>query len=116
MCSLDGAFVDNQNDLIRISEDYGVDWLLFGHLHPNQSKVFDLYCNTWTTESGTKCVIGVSAKNVGYRRESTDGTGADVILFQNAVPVASSLGLIVMALLMFTYGLAALAVGRRRAG
>ena len=40
----------------------------------------------------------------------------DVILFRNAVPVASGSGLIVMALLMFTSGLAALAVGRRGPG
>lgn len=80
-CSLDGRFLEAQSAFIRICEDYGVGWALFGHLHPDSSIVFDLGCNEWSAGSGTKCIIAISAKEKGFRRESIDGTGTDAVLW-----------------------------------
>lgn len=81
MCSLDGIFEEHRSDFIRICEDYAVGWALFGHKHPVDSEVFDLYCDEWSAGSGTKCVISIAAKEKGFRREWPDGTGDDVVLW-----------------------------------
>jgi predicted MPP superfamily phosphohydrolase len=112
-CSIDGVFVDHQSDLVTICEDYDVDWVLFGHLHPSESMVFDLYCGEWTSEDETKVIIGVSAKETGYRKEFSDGSGTGVDLFWPLVSAVPAGGLVATMLLVLSIGAAALRSRRR---
>jgi len=106
VCSLDGIFLNYPSSnypshFVNMCQNYGVDWVLYGHLHPDESMVFNLGCGEWTAGE-TKCIIGVSARTNGYRRESTDGTGEDVML--GAIPTVSTWGVVAMTLLVLTAG------------
>lgn len=112
-CSIDGAFVNFQNEFIRICEDYDVDWVLFGHLHPGSSKVFDLYCGDWTPADETKVILAIAAKDAGYRRESSDGSGSGRDVFWPGIPAVSAEHLAATGLLVLAIGAAMLRRRRR---
>jgi 3',5'-cyclic AMP phosphodiesterase CpdA len=108
-CSLDGIFIHNSGRLVQACQDFGVGWVLYGHLHPDASMVYDLGCGDWTAGE-TKCIVAVSASTRGYRREWVDGSGGDVIF--EAVPAVSTWGLVAMTVLVMTGG--SLILSRRR--
>jgi len=94
MCKSDGAISEYRPEFMNICETYDVGWALYGHLHPDSSIVYDLYCDAWNG-SGTKCVVAVSAYARGFRREWADGTGEDVVLFaQSPVTTARRAGVL----------------------
>jgi hypothetical protein len=75
--------------------------------------VFDLYCGEWTPEDETKVIIGVSAKDEGYRKEFSDGSGSGVDLLWPLLPAVSAGGLIATMLLVLAVGTATLRRRRR---
>ena len=105
-CWIDGAFMNHTPDFIRICEDYGVDWVLYGHLHPEESIVFDLHGDTWSPGE-TKCVVAVAAKDGKYRREGLGGDAGDVAVWV-LVPSVSARSLAAMTLLLVAAGAAVL--------
>jgi hypothetical protein len=100
-CSADGVFEYYQYELLNMCEAYNVGWLLYGHLHPDESMVFDPSCGNWTSGE-IKCIIAVSARTKGYRKELLDGSGEDVII--TIIPALSTWGIIAMTLLLLTGG------------
>jgi predicted MPP superfamily phosphohydrolase len=110
-CSTDGAFVNHTPDFIRICEDFGVDWVLYGHLHPKESIVFDLYGGTWSPGE-TKCVVAVAAKDGKYRREGPGEHARDVMV-RGMLPSLSAPSLAAMTLLLVATGAAVLWRWRR---
>lgn len=101
ICSLNGAFRRYSGRFVDACRGFGVGWALFGHLHPDQSLVYDLGCADWTPGE-TKCIVAVSSRTAGYRREWQDGSGQDVIFA--SVPALTTWGIAVLALLVLTSG------------
>lgn len=101
LCMLDGAFVRKSSSFVQACQNYGVGWVLFGHLHPDQSLVYDLGCGVWTGGE-TKCVVAVAATTGGYHQETISGVGLDVVFA--SVPAPTRWGLLFLGLLALAAG------------
>jgi len=101
LCVLDGAFLRHRSRFVDACQDYGVGWALFGHLHPDQSLVFDLGCGEWTAGE-TKCIVAVSARTAGYRQETISGAGFDVAFWR--VPALTRWGMLLLCVVALAAG------------
>ncbi len=61
----DGAFVNFNDDFKTLCRDYGVNIVLYGHIHPSASVEFDLNGTTWdeNTSTGTHCIATPAIAN-----------------------------------------------------
>lgn len=75
MCShSDGEFIRNNDDFIGICEQYGVDYVLCGHLH--KKSVYNLHGNNWSprdTIHTTKCFAGNDAEGGDFHWHEIGG-------------------------------------------